>query len=152
MWKFAKKRNDIITCDSNWHANISECVYWLDTHSIKVWWRYSTSDMNGSYLYLKILKKKKHNKIYGRLIKIVRTQLYWIFKTTKNNLYPPHVLLLTKNQNRGDKLHCSIHIRRTWKISGCNWCFFTFTTYLPTVLQPCIESRQQRRFSDKFVT
>ena len=37
----AQKRNKIkmhsITCSHIWYVNISKCVYWLDTHSVKVW-------------------------------------------------------------------------------------------------------------------
>ena len=32
-----------VTCTSG----MSRCVYWLDTQSVKVWWRYNTSDLNG---------------------------------------------------------------------------------------------------------
>ena len=30
----------LLTCSHIWHVNISKCVYWLDIHSVKVWWRY----------------------------------------------------------------------------------------------------------------
>ena len=65
-----KNRNKIkkcfITCCHIWHVNIAKYVYWLDTKSVKVWWRYNTSDMNARQLCMKIPKKR--NKIKGRSI------------------------------------------------------------------------------------
>ena len=43
-WKYPKKCNKIkepsITYSYIWHINISKFVYWLDIHSVKVWWSY----------------------------------------------------------------------------------------------------------------
>ena len=33
-----------------WYADISKCVYWLDTQSVKVWGRFDSSDMNSPQL------------------------------------------------------------------------------------------------------
>ena len=45
-----KKRNKInehsITCSYICHINTSKCAYWLDTHSVKVWWRYVLANTN----------------------------------------------------------------------------------------------------------
>ena len=38
--KHNKIKEHSITCSYIWHINISKCVYWLDTHSAKVWCYY----------------------------------------------------------------------------------------------------------------
>ena len=52
--KLPKKRNKIkertITCSYIWYIYISNCVYWLDTHSEKVWWRDVLPNTNAVYL------------------------------------------------------------------------------------------------------
>ena len=35
-----------ITCSHIWHIDVSECVYWLEAHSEKVWWRYGLPKAN----------------------------------------------------------------------------------------------------------
>ena len=44
MYENTQKHNKInglcITCGYIWHINISKWSYQLDTHSMKVWWRY----------------------------------------------------------------------------------------------------------------
>ena len=37
-----------LTCSYIRYDKISKCVYWLDTQSVEIWWRYNTSDMNDS--------------------------------------------------------------------------------------------------------
>ena len=49
VYSFCSKWNQrtFVTCCYIWHVSISECMYYLDTLSAKVWWRYNTSEMNG---------------------------------------------------------------------------------------------------------
>ena len=53
--KIPKKRNKIkgpsITCSYIWDINISKYVYWLDTHSMKVWWRYVLPNTNAVHYW-----------------------------------------------------------------------------------------------------
>ena len=53
MYENTKKHNKIkrrsITCSCIWHANISKCLYWLDKHSVKVWWRYVLPNVNAAH-------------------------------------------------------------------------------------------------------
>ena len=35
-----------ITCSYIWHMETSKCAYWLDTHSVKDWWRYVLPNAN----------------------------------------------------------------------------------------------------------
>ena len=55
LCKTHKKRNKIegrsITCSHIWHVNISKCVYWLETHSVKVWWRYVLPNVNAAHFW-----------------------------------------------------------------------------------------------------
>ena len=48
--KIPKKRNKIkwrsITKSHIWHIYISKYVYWLNIHSVKVWWRYVLPNTN----------------------------------------------------------------------------------------------------------
>ena len=63
--KIHKNRNIIkvcfIICGHIWHIKTSKCVYWLDTESVKVWWRYNNSDMSNRQLDIKILWKTIQN-------------------------------------------------------------------------------------------
>ena len=43
-----------ISCSHIWNFDIIKCLHWLDTESMKVWWRYNTSNMN---CYVFCLKK-----------------------------------------------------------------------------------------------
>ena len=50
--KIPKKRNKIKrhkTCSYVWNVDISKCVYWLDTHSVKVWWGYVLPNANTAH-------------------------------------------------------------------------------------------------------
>ena len=53
--KMPKKRNKVkkrsITYRHVWYVNISNCVYWLDIHSVKVWWRYVSPNANDVLFY-----------------------------------------------------------------------------------------------------
>ena len=64
LWKFGEinknakmkiplKRNKIkgrsIACNHIWHIDISKCVYWLDTLSVKVWWNYAIPNTNADH-------------------------------------------------------------------------------------------------------
>ena len=53
MYENALKRYKIkwhsITCSHIWHVDISKCVYWLDNHSVKVWWRYVLPNANAAH-------------------------------------------------------------------------------------------------------
>ena len=48
-----KKRNKIkrrsITCCQIWHIDKSTCVFWLVTHSVKVWWSYVLPNTNDAH-------------------------------------------------------------------------------------------------------
>ena len=48
-----KKRNKIkgpsITCNYIWHIDVSKSLYWLDTHSVKVWLRYVQPNANAAH-------------------------------------------------------------------------------------------------------
>ena len=50
VWKFPKIRNKIkglsIICSHIWHIDDLKCVYWLDIHSVKAWWRYVPPNTN----------------------------------------------------------------------------------------------------------
>ena len=50
VWIIPKKRNKIkdrsIICSYIWYVNKSKYAYWLDTHSVKVWWRYVLPNTN----------------------------------------------------------------------------------------------------------
>ena len=50
IWKFQKKHNKIkepsITCNYIWHIVTPKWAYWLDTHSVKVWWSYMLPNTN----------------------------------------------------------------------------------------------------------
>ena len=39
-------REPAIICSYIWHIDIPKCVHWLNTQSVKAWWRYGTLDMN----------------------------------------------------------------------------------------------------------
>ena len=76
----SQKRNIIIiTCSHIWYLNKPKCVHWLDTHSVKVWWRYMLPNTNivhfrlnlgslfvegtmGTLVYRKV--NKKEQKVY----------------------------------------------------------------------------------------
>ena len=51
--KFAKKRNKIkrhsITCSHIWHVDMSVCVYWVDTYSVKFWRQYVQPNANAAH-------------------------------------------------------------------------------------------------------
>ena len=51
-------RESSVTCSYIWHVSISKFVYWLDTQSVKVWWRYNNSDMNDRQKCMKTPKKR----------------------------------------------------------------------------------------------
>ena len=61
--KILKKRNKIkgpfITCSYIWHINTSKCVHWLDTHSVKVWWRYVLPNRNAVHFCDIIFKQSR---------------------------------------------------------------------------------------------
>ena len=48
--KILEKHNKInecsIYCSCIWHVNTPLCVYWLDTHSVNIWWRYKLPNIN----------------------------------------------------------------------------------------------------------
>ena len=50
VWKFIKSviksTNASLFCSYIWHIDISKCVFWLYTKSMKVWWRYKLPNSN----------------------------------------------------------------------------------------------------------
>ena len=40
-----------IICGHIWLVDISKCVYWSDTHSVNIWWRYVLQNANAAHFY-----------------------------------------------------------------------------------------------------
>ena len=84
--KMPKKRNKIkwlyITCSHIWHVDISKYVYWLNIHSVKVWWRYVLPNANVAHICDIIfadLPKKMVSKIKDTSRRKSTTMIYLTF-------------------------------------------------------------------------
>ena len=47
--KHNKIKGNSIICFYIWHIDILKCVYWLDIHFAKIWWRYVLPNANTSH-------------------------------------------------------------------------------------------------------
>ena len=49
MYENTQRNNKIkglLSCIHFWHVDISKSIYWLDIHSVKVWWKYVLSNFS----------------------------------------------------------------------------------------------------------
>ena len=102
LWKFCRKRNKSnVTCSYIWHVNKSECTYWLDTHTVKVCWRYllpNTNVVNFCYVVFRhcvdLAKKSAKNQKSGLAVYSIHS---WFLQKIKkkywNFLYNWHMEL-----------------------------------------------------------
>ena len=61
LWKFDG------SCSYIWHVNITNCVYWLDTQTLNVRWRFSTWSMNIHQLYAKFQNQEEFHNLQSHL-------------------------------------------------------------------------------------
>ena len=95
--KMPKKCNKIkgrsVVCSHIWHVNNSKYVYWLDTHSMKVWWRYVLPNTNAFnfcdiiFRHRADLPKKTLSKINNPVTLGSTRIIYRIFSNFSKPLY-----------------------------------------------------------------
>ena len=81
--KFNKIKENSITYVYIWHANTTKYVYWSDTHSVNVWWRFVSPNTNvNSFCDIIFRDNNRHNpKITDRQTFLYIWSIYFLAKS-----------------------------------------------------------------------